>query len=112
MGAMHNQQAAEADTPTTLTPAVNPVRPWRVAKVQALDGYGLRVQFNDGRQGTVNMTPLITSERAGVFAVLQDPAEFLRATVVHGAVTWPCGLDLAPDAMYHGILEGNGGWTP
>jgi len=30
-------------------------------------------------------------------------AEFEKAFVKYGTVTWPCGVDLAPDAMYDSI---------
>ena len=39
----------------------------------------------------------------GVFSHLNDPAKFREVAVVNGAVTWPGGLDLAPDAMYQEI---------
>ena len=44
-----------------------------------------------------------------VFAPLCDLATFDRAEVVLGAVTWPSGVDLAPDAMYDAIRE-HGRW--
>jgi len=34
---------------------------------------------------------------------LRDPAEFAKARIDMGAVTWPNGADLAPDAMYDAI---------
>ena len=35
-----------------------------------------------------------------VFEPLRDPAEFAKARIEMGAVQWPNGADLAPDAMY------------
>ena len=46
------------------------------------------------------MQALIHSPSAGVFATLADPVRFAEAGVEYGAVTWPAGADLAPDAMY------------
>lgn len=40
-----------------------------------------------------------------VFEPLRDPAIFAQAQVVLGAVQWPNGADLAPDAMYDAIRE-------
>ena len=36
---------------------------------------------------------------------MADPARFAQAFVVHGAVTWPGEIDLAPDAMYAEIKK-------
>jgi hypothetical protein len=59
----------------------------------------------------VDMSTLIHSTNAGVFAALADVAVFSLATVEFGAVTWPNGLDLAPDAMYAALRE-SGEWIP
>jgi Protein of unknown function (DUF2442) len=45
-----------------------------------------------------------------VFEPLRDPAEFAKVGIVMGAVQWPGGVDLAPDAMYDAIRE-RGIWT-
>jgi hypothetical protein len=84
-------------------PAVHPNMPWRVASVQALPGYQLRVRFLDGLEGIVDMSALIASPNAGVFSVLSDSEAFNRVFVSLGAVCWPGGLDIAPDAIYAGI---------
>jgi len=68
-----------------------------------LPGFRLSVRFIDGREGTVAMSRLIHSSEAGVFAVLQDEELFSKVGLEYGAVTWPGGLDLAPDAMYDAI---------
>jgi hypothetical protein len=40
-----------------------------------------------------------------IFEALRDPAVFAQARVVLGAVQWPNGADLAPDAMYDAIQK-------
>ena len=45
-----------------------------------------------------------------IFESLGDPVEFARASVVLGAVQWPNGADLAPDAMYDAI-RAEGVWA-
>jgi hypothetical protein len=84
--------------------------PWRVLDVQALADYQLRVTFRDGLIGTVDMAKLVHSERAGVFAVMRNSDVFAQAHVIHGAVTWPGEIELAPDAMHCGIVE-HGRWV-
>jgi hypothetical protein len=86
-------------TPETIPPIICN-QPDDVAEVTPLAGFRLHVRFNDGTDGHVDMSALIHSTRAGVFAQLADPARFAEAYVEYGAVTWPGELDLAPDAMY------------
>ena len=45
-----------------------------------------------------------------VFEALRDPASFAQVRVNLGAVEWPSGAELAPDAMYDSI-RANGIWT-
>jgi Protein of unknown function (DUF2442) len=80
-----------------------------VAEVRALDGFRLHVRFVDGVEGQVDMSALVHSPGAGVFAQLADPALFARVYVEYGAVTWPGEIDLAPDAMYS-ELKKSGDW--
>jgi len=86
-------------------PPVQPRAAWRVAAVQALPGYRLRVRFNDGTEGEVDLSSLILAPGAGVFAPLRDEALFRQVHVALGAATWPGDLDLAPDAMYRAICQ-------
>ena len=72
--------------------------------------FRLNVTFIDGVSGIVDMTGLVHSPEAGVFAALADPNVFAQAFVLYGAVTWPGELDLAPDAMYDEIVA-NGEWV-
>jgi hypothetical protein len=51
-----------------------------------LPGFRLRVRFNDGAEGTVEMAEFINSPAAGVFAALQDENLFRQAKIVLGAV--------------------------
>lgn len=104
----------QADTPedrtASIKPPVRPTMPWRVREVIALPGYRLLVRFVDGLSGTVDMSKLIASVDAGVFASLRDEAVFQQVSLEHGAVTWPGQLDLAPDAMHAAIKE-HSEWT-
>jgi len=104
---MRVHAATEQDS----APGVTPSAPWRVAKVEPLPDYRLRVRFVDGTEGEVLLTNLINRAEVGVFAQLRDEARFREAYVSLGAVTWPGNLDLAPDAMYDAIRE-SGSWAP
>jgi hypothetical protein len=100
---------SKTNTAENCSAGIIPTATWRVAEVTVLTGYQLRVRFLDGLEGSIDMSRLIFSDKAGVFAVLRDPTLFAKAYLELGVVTWPGEIDLAPDAMYHEIKE-NGEW--
>jgi hypothetical protein len=84
---------------------------WRVAAVEPGPHWRIVVRFADGTGGTVDLTRLVFGQNAGVFESLRDAAFFARVAIEDGVVTWPGGLDLAPDAMYEAIGR-TGEWVP
>lgn len=69
-----------------------------VTDVRPLDDYQLEVTFDNGTKGVVSLKNRLFGP---VFEPLRDPAVFQQVTVDEfGAVCWPCGADLAPDALY------------
>jgi hypothetical protein len=89
---------------------ISPRSPWRATSVEALPGLRLKVVFVDGLTGTVDLSGVVHSPKAGVFAALADLAFFAQVRLNYGAVTWPGGLDLAPDAM-HTAIQAHGEWV-
>lgn len=70
----------------------------KVVKVEALEDYRLRVIFDDGVAGIVDLSERLFGP---VFEPLKDPAYFRQAGIDEfGAVCWPNGADLAPDALH------------
>lgn len=69
----------------------------RVVDLEGLPEHRLSVTFSDGVRGTVHWSE---SAFTGVFEPLRDPQFFRQALIDHGAVAWPNGADLAPDAMH------------
>lgn len=65
------------------------------------------VRFADGLSGTVTIAP---SKLYGVFERLSDPEMFNQIQTKDGFVSWPCNVDLAPDAMYDAIRR-DGIWV-
>ena len=102
---MRTQSATQQDSPFAVTPPIQPRMPWRVVAVEALPGFRLHIRFVDGTEGAIDLSALVHSPDAGVFASLADPALFNQAFVEHGVVTWPGEIDLAPDAMYAAIKQ-------
>jgi hypothetical protein len=75
----------------------------RVKNVIALSGYRLSVEFEDGTAGEIDMSDRLFGP---VFKPLKDPGEFQKAAIDDfGAVAWPCGADLAPDALYQRLKK-------
>ena len=87
--------------------AIRHTVPWRVTSVAALPDSRLRVTFVDGVTGEVDMRLFLSDPRIDgtVFEPLRDPAAFSQARVVLGAIQWPNGADIAPDAMYDAIRQ-------
>lgn len=88
------------DRALDIIPPIQACLPTDVKTVEVVGSFRLRATFFDGVAGIVDMTELVHSPRAGVFAALADPALFAQAFVLYGAVTWPGELDLSPDVMY------------
>ena len=78
---------------------------WRVTSVEVLPQARLRVCFADGTTGEVAMQQFLDGREVvgTVFEPLRSPEFLAQAAVVSGAVAWPNGADLAPDAMYDTI---------
>lgn len=75
---------------------------WDVTEVKPMGNRTLAVAFASGLMGTIRLDP---SYCTGVFSALLDDELLEQATVQHGVVTWPNGLDLAPDTMYKEVFQ-------
>ena len=99
---------AETTPPYSSTGIVPPPRsaaPWRVASVRPDDDFRLRVVFVDGTAGDVHLRRFIESPsvKGTLFEALRDSGYFRQVCIELGAVAWPNGADLAPDAMNDAI---------
>lgn len=74
-----------------------------VTGVEVIDEYVLRLTFEDGLVGDVSF---VGREWRGVFEPFKDPAVFAQAEIdaQFGTVTWPNGLDMAPETLYDKAL--------
>ena len=104
---MQPSTTSQADRPTEVAPPIKHVVPWRVVAVHVLPDSRLRVEFVDGTTGEVDLGPALhgSQVKGTLFEPLLDPEFFAQARVVLGAVEWPNGADLAPDALYDAIRE-------
>jgi hypothetical protein len=77
----------------------------RVVSVKAHNGWKLEVEFSDGVRGIVSIADSLFGP---VFEPLRDPAFFARVSIDEfGAICWPNGADLAPDALHDQIKMAN-----
>ena len=95
----------QAESIQNSAPGVIPRASWRVVQVHTMPDYRLAVKFMDGTTGEVDLSRVVMSDKAGIFATLRDPTVFAKAFVEYGAVMWPGEIDLAPDAMYDEIKK-------
>jgi hypothetical protein len=77
---------------------------YEITRAEARPGYRLWLRFHDGVEGEVSLAHLVGR---GVFKAWQDEAEFAKVRIDpdSGTVSWPGGIDLAPDALYRRITE-------
>ena len=75
-----------------------------IVSATTLGGYRLRLCFEDGVEGEVDFSSVISFK--GVFALLQDPGYFAQVRVDPelGTITWPNGADMDPDVLYWRIV--------
>lgn len=59
--------------------------------------YCVQLQFNVGLTKVVDLRPLLVGP---VFEPLKTLSEVRRFFIEAGALGWPCGADLAPEALY------------
>jgi len=70
----------------------------RIVFVEPLPAYRLRLRFDDGIEGTVNLSHLVGK---GVFAAWHDKERFARVRIGEfGELVWDGDIDLCPDALY------------
>jgi hypothetical protein len=69
-----------------------------IIKVEALNDYKLRLEFDDGVAGIADVSDLVGK---GVFSLWNDFAEFRKVLIgSSGELVWGDQLDLCPDALY------------
>jgi hypothetical protein len=75
----------------------------RVIRVEPIAPYRLDVEFDDGVYGTIDLSDRLFGE---MFEPLRDEQMFRAVSIdKFGAVSWPNGADLAPDAMHETLIK-------
>jgi hypothetical protein len=70
----------------------------KIVSVEPLPNYRLKLRFDDGVEGTVNLSHLAGK---GVFSAWNDPEQFARVRIGEfGEPAWDGDIDVCPDALY------------
>jgi hypothetical protein len=73
-----------------------------VTRVEAVSDYRLRLRFDDGTHGIVDLESRLWGP---MFESLRDPDVFARVRVDTdaGTIVWPNGADLSPEMLYREV---------
>ena len=71
-----------------------------VIRVEVLEPYRLRLAFDDGSEGVVDIAEFRPFD--GVFAELEDPKVFAQVRIDPelGTIVWPGGADIDPEVLH------------
>jgi len=71
---------------------------YTITNVTALEGYILKLEYSDGKQGTVDLSRLVGK---GVFSLWNDYKAFQDVKIgSSGELLWSDQVDLCPDSLY------------
>lgn len=74
---------------------------YRIVSAEPRANYELDLVFADGSSGTVDLSQDLWGP---MFVPLKEPGFFEKVMIDEcGAVCWPNGADLAPDALYQRV---------
>jgi hypothetical protein len=75
-----------------------------VTSVQTEGDYRLRLRFDDGTEGTIDLESRLWGP---MFESLRDPDVFARVRVDTdaGTIVWPNGADLSPEMLYREVIH-------
>jgi hypothetical protein len=75
----------------------------QVIRVTPLPNYHLEIEFQDGVYGIIDLSDRLFGE---MFEPLRDEAVFRKVSIDEfGAIYWPNGADLAPDAVHRTFVR-------
>jgi ABC-type metal ion transport system substrate-binding protein len=70
-----------------------------VVKAQYIDDYRIKLEFEDGSTGTVDLSDYLKGDT--VFRAFQDIGYFKDFNVRYGTLIWGSGeVDIAPETLY------------
>jgi len=81
------------------------MRQWKIAAVEYLEGFSVRVTWEQGRESRIDLEPHIRMFKT--LTPLRDPELFSQARVGEWGwhLEWPCGVDVSSDTLRRLALE-------
>jgi len=74
----------------------------KATTVKALEGFSIRVTFDDGVDGVIDLSELVEK---GIFRCLLDKSEFDKVFISGNAIAWSGELEIDADNIYAEILN-------
>ena len=68
-----------------------------ITSVQYIADYKLKLRFNDGVEGMVDLEPELYGE---IFEPLRDQSLFQQVYLTSRTIEWPNGADFAPEFLF------------
>ncbi len=73
----------------------------RVRGVEPLEGFEVRLEFEDGTQKEMDLEPYL---HGSIFEpIRRDRSAFRSVKVEEGTIAWENGADIDPDVLYYGL---------
>jgi hypothetical protein len=73
----------------------------RVRAVEPLEGFRVRLEFEDGTQKEIDLEPYL---HGPIFEpIRRDMSVFRSVKVEEGTIAWENGVDIDPDVLYYGL---------
>ncbi len=76
-----------------------------VTNANYLDGHKIWLEFNDKRNGIIDLEKTMINDHRPIFKELANLEQFKKFRVESDTIVWDNGLDLAPDFLYSKLSE-------
>lgn len=75
----------------------------RVIDVDYLGDHRLYLEFEDGKDGEVDLLPFI--EKISPLHELKNPKRFIQFSLSHGTIAWGYDMDISPRWLYEHTVK-------
>ena len=71
-----------------------------ILNAEYIADYRIRVAFNNGESGIIDLREAICNDKRPIFVELVDTEKFKQFRTDFDTIVWENGLDLAPEYLY------------